>query len=111
MPTTQCRGLVQAYCDDLLLVAHTLPRFLECAEEIAQYLADMGMSLNVSNCAYATTARISSILVHLDPNNAGTPWVCMMAKSTVPYLGLMLDPQGMAFMKEKHVLRCEALLH
>ena len=50
------------------------------------------MSLNVRKCAYATTARISSIMVHLDPNNAVTLWVCLVAKSTVPYLSLRLDP-------------------
>ena len=49
-------------------------------------------------------------MMHLDPNNAVTPWVCPMAKSNVPYLGLRLDPKGMAFMKEKHVLRYKALL-
>ena len=68
------------------------------------------MSLNVGKCAYATTTHIPSIMVHLDPNNASTPWVCPMAQLIVPYLGLRLDPKGMAFMKEKHVLRCEALL-
>ena len=70
----------------------------------------MGMSLNVRKCVYATTARISLIMVHLDPDNAVAPWVCMVAKSYLPYLGLKLDPTGMASMKEKHVLRCEALL-
>ena len=43
--------LVQAYCDDLLLIAHSLPHFLEYAAAMAQYLADIGMSLNVSKCA------------------------------------------------------------
>ena len=33
-----------------------------------------------------------------------------MAKSSVLYLGLRLDPKRMASMKENHVLRCEALL-
>ena len=33
-----------------------------------------------------------------------------MVKSTVPFPDLRLDPRGMASMKEKHVLRCEALL-
>ena len=33
-----------------------------------------------------------------------------MAQSTVPYLGLRLDTKGMASMKEKHVLCCEALV-
>ena len=108
MPATL--PLVQAYCDDLLLIAHCLPQFLEYAAAIAQYLADMGMSLNVSKCAYATTTRIPSIMVCLNPNNAAAPWVCLKANGTIPYLGLRLDPRRMASMKEKHVLRCEALL-
>ena len=97
--------LVQAYCDDLLLIAHSLLQFLEYGTAIAQYLADKGMSLSVGKCVYATTARIPSITVHLSPNNAVTAWVCL-----VPYLGLRLDPKGMASMEEKHVLRCEGLL-
>ena len=102
--------MTQAYCDDLLLIAHSLPRFLQYAAAIAQYLTDMGVSLNVRKCVYATTAHIPSIMMHLNPNDAATPWVCLEAKSTVPYLGLRLDPTGMASMKEKHVLRCEALV-
>ena len=102
--------LVQAYCDDLLLIAHTLPHFLEYAAAIAQYLANMGMPLNVSKCLYATIARVPLIMVCLHPNNAATPWVCVEAKSTVLHLGLRLDPKGMAYMKEKHVRCCEALL-
>ena len=102
--------LVQAYCDDLLLIAHSLPQFLEYAAAIARYLTDMGMSLNVGKCAYANTARIHSVMVCLNPGNTAAPWVCLRAKGTVPYLGLRLDPRGVATMKEKHVLRCEALL-
>ena len=102
--------LVLAYCDDLLLIAHSLPQFLEYAAAIAQYLTDMRMSLNVSKSAYATTDRIHSIMVCLNPGNAAAPWVCLRIKGTVPYLGLRLDPRGIASMKEKHVLRCEALL-
>ena len=102
--------LVQAYCDDLLLIAHSLPQFLEYAAAIGRYLTDMGMSLNVGKCAYASTARIHSIMVYLNPGDTTAPWVCLRAKGTVPYLGLRLDPRGMATMKEKHVLRCEALL-
>ena len=102
--------LVQAYCDDLVLIAHSLPQFLEYAAAIARYLTDMGMSLNVGKCAYANTARIHSIMVCLSPGNTAAPWVCLRAKGMVPYLGLRLDPRGVATMKEKHVLRCEALL-
>ena len=82
----------------------------EYAEAIGQYLANMGMSLNVGKCVYATTTHIPSIMVHLDPNDAVTLWVCLLAKSTVPYLNLTLDPKGVACMKQKHVLCCEALL-
>ena len=102
--------LVQAYCDDLLLLAHSLPQFLEYAVAIARYLTDMGMSLNVAKCAYANTARIHSIMACLSPGNTAAPWVCFRAKGTVPYLRLRLNPRGVATMKENHVLRCEALL-
>ena len=43
--------LVQAYCDDLLVIAHSLPQILEYVAAIAQYLTNMGMSLNVGKCA------------------------------------------------------------
>ena len=102
--------LVQAHCDDLLLIVHTPSQFLEYAEVTARYLADMGMSLNIRQCAYTTTARISSIMVRLHPDNAVAPWVCLVAKGDVPYLGLRFDPRGTASMKEKHVLCCEAPL-
>ena len=69
--------LVQAYCDDPLLIAHSLWQFLEYAAEIAHYLRDMGMSLNVGRCAYANTARIPSIMVCLNPGNATAPWLCL----------------------------------
>ena len=49
-------------------------------------------------------------MVCLNPGNAAAPWVCLRAKGTVPYLGLRLDPRGTTTTKEKHVLRCEALL-
>ena len=35
--------LVQEYCDNVLLIAHSLPQFLEYTAAIAQYLTDMGM--------------------------------------------------------------------
>ena len=102
--------LAQAYCDDLLLIVHSLPQFLEYSAAIARYLTDMGISLNVGKCAYANTARIHSIMVCLNPGNTAAPWLCLRAKGMVPYLGLRLDPRGVATMREKHVLRCEALL-
>ena len=102
--------LVQAYCDDPLLIAHSLPQFLEYAAAITQYLTDIGMSLNVGKCAYANGARIHLIMVCLSPGNTAAQSVCLRAKGTVPYLGLRLDPRGPATMKERQILRCEALL-
>ena len=101
-------ALVQAYCDDLLPIAYSLPQFLEYAAAIAQYLADMGLSPNVCKCVYATTTRVPSIMVCLNRNNAAAPWVCLEAQGMVPYLTLRLDPQRMASIQGKHVLRCEA---
>ena len=60
--------------------------------------------------AHTLPRLISSTMVRLDPDNAVTPWVCLVAKGDVPYLGLRLDPQGLASMKHKHAFRCEALL-
>ena len=71
--------LVQAYCDDLLLIEHSLPQLLEYAAAIAQYLTDMGMSLNVSKCAYANTAHIPSIMVCVNPGERGSPHGCACA--------------------------------
>ena len=100
--------MVHSYCDDLLLIAHSLPQFPEYAAAVAYNLADMVMSLNVGKRVYTTTTRVPSIMVHV--RNAVTPWVYLVAMSAVPYLCLMLDPKGMASMREKHVLRCESLL-
>ena len=97
---------VQACCNDLVLIALSLLQFMEYAAAIAQYLADIGMSLNVCKCVYATNACIPSIRVCLNPNNAAAPWVCLKTMGTVPYLVLRLDPLGMASMKKKQVLRC-----
>ena len=49
------QGLIQAYIDDLLVVAHTLQHFVEGVEAVAAYLGLMGMELNPRKCAMATT--------------------------------------------------------
>ena len=59
--------LVQGYCDDLLLIAHSLPQLLEYAAAIAQYLTDWGMSINVGRCADHNTARIPSMMACPNP--------------------------------------------
>ena len=49
------RGLIQAYIDDLLVVANTLQHFGEGVEAVAAYLGMMSMELNPRKCAMATT--------------------------------------------------------
>ena len=49
-------------------------------------------------------------MVCLGPDNAVAPWVHLVAKGDVPYLGPRLDPRRKVSRKDKHVLRCEALL-
>ena len=68
------------------------------------------MSRNVRKCGYASTARISSNMVYLDPDNAVAPWVTLVATGDVPYLGLKLAPTGIGSINPKHVLRSEAVL-
>ena len=58
-------GLIQAYIDDLLVVAHTLQHFVEGVEAVAAYLGMMGMELNPRKCAMATTEGV--------PGPAATP--------------------------------------
>ena len=57
--------LVQACCDDLLLMVNTLSQFLEYAAVIGRYKADMGMSLNVCKCACTT--------MHTEVDHEGNP--------------------------------------
>ena len=49
------RGLIQAYIDNLLVVAHTLQHFIEGMKAFAAFLWMMGMQLNPRKCAMATT--------------------------------------------------------
>ena len=47
------QGLIKAYIDDLLVVAHTLQHFVEGVEAVAAYLGMMGMEL--CSCASVPT--------------------------------------------------------
>ena len=49
------QGLIQAYIDDLLVMAHTVQHFVEGVEAMAAYLGMMGMELNPRKCAMAST--------------------------------------------------------
>ena len=87
------RGLIQAYIDDLLVVAHTLQHFVEDVEAVAAYLGMMGMELKRRKCAMATTEGIPGLhlrlCLHLE-----TPWHWVPAAASVPYQGLQLQPTG-----------------
>ena len=52
LPGEAERGLIHAYIDDLLVVAHTLQHFVEGIEVVAAYLGMMGMELNPRNAPW-----------------------------------------------------------
>ena len=101
------RGLIQAYIDDLLVVAHTLQHFVEGVEAVAPYL---GMELNPRKCAIATTEGVPGLQLRLCPH-LENPWQCMPAADYVPYLGLQLQPDGEPSLQRKHRLRLAAVHH
>ena len=87
------RGLLQAYIDDLLVMAHTLQHFVEGVEAVAAYLGMMGMELNPCKCAVATTDGLPGLQLRLCPH-LEHPWHWVLAADSVPYLGLQLDGRG-----------------
>ena len=62
------KGFIQAYIDDLLVVAHMLQHFVEGVEVVAAYLEMMGMELNPHRCAMATTEGILVLRLRLCPH-------------------------------------------
>ena len=62
------RGLIQAYIDDLPVVAHTLQHFVEGVEAVAAYLGMIGMELNPCKCAMATTEGVPGLQLRLCPH-------------------------------------------
>ena len=104
------RGLIQAYIDDLLVVAHTLQHFVEGVEAVAAYLGMMGMELNPRKCAMATTEGIPGLQLRLCPH-LENPWNWVPAADSVPYLGLQLQPDWEFPLQRKHRLRLAAVHH
>ena len=104
------RGLIQAYIDDLLVVAHTLQHFVEGVEAVAAYLGLMGMELNPRKCAMATIEGVPSLQLRLCPH-LENPRHWVPASDSVPYLGLQLQPDGDFSLQRKHHLRLTAVHH
>ena len=102
------RGLIQAYIDDLLVVAHTLQHFVEGVEAVAAYLGMMGMELNPRKCAMATTKGVPVLQLRLCPH-LESPWHWVPAADSVPYTGLQLQPDGEFSLQRKHRLRLAAV--
>ena len=101
-------GLIQAYIDDLLVVAHTLQHFVEGVEAVAAHLGMMGMGLNPHNCAMATTEGVSGLQLRLC-SHLEDPWHWVPAADSVPYLGLQLEPDGEFSLQRKHRLHLTAV--
>ena len=64
------RGLIQAYINNLLVVAHTLQNFGEDVEAVAAELGMTGMELNLHNCAMATTEGVPGLHLGLCPGHS-----------------------------------------
>ena len=104
------RGLIQAYIDDLLVVAHALQHFVEGVEAVAAYLGMMGMELNPRKCAMATTERVRGLQLRLCPV-LEIPWHWVPAADSVPYLGLQLQSDGEFSLQRKLRTRPAAVHH
>ena len=104
------RGLIQAYIDDLLVVAQTLQHFVEGVEAVVAYLGMMGMELNPRKCAMATTEGVPGLQLRLCPH-LENPWHWVPAADSIPYLGLQLQPDGEFSLQRKHRLRLAAVHH
>ena len=81
------RGFIQAYIEDLLVVAHTLQNFIEGVEAMPAYLGMM--KFNPRKCAMATTEGIPDLHLRLCCH-LENPWYWVPAADSVPYLGLQL---------------------
>ena len=104
------QGLIQAYIDDLLVVAHTLQHFVEGMEAVAVYLRMMGMKLNPRKCAMATTEGVPGLQLRLCPH-LESPWHWVPAADSVPYPGLQLQPDREFSLQPKHQQRLVAMHH
>ena len=104
------RGLIQAYIDDLLVVAHMVQHFVEGVEAVPAFLGMMGMELNPRKCAMATTEGVLGLQLRLCPH-LESPWHWVPAADSVPYLGLQLQPDREFSLQRKHRLRLAAVHH
>ena len=102
------RGLIQAYIDDLLVVAQALQHFVEVVEAVAAYLGMMNMELNPRKCAMTTTEGVPGLQLRLCPH-LENPWHWVPAADCPPYLGLQLQPDGKFSLQRKHRLRLAAV--
>ena len=104
------QGLIQAYIDNLRVVAHTLQHFVEGVEAVAAYLGMMGMELNPRQCAMAPTKGVLGLQLRLCPH-LENPWHWVPAADSAPYQELQLQPDGEFSLQRKHRLRLVAVHH
>ena len=104
------RGLMQAYIDNLLVVAHTLRHFVEGVEAVAAYLEMTSMLLNPCKCAMDTTEGVPGLHLRLCPHQEN-PWHWVPAADFIPYVRLQLQLDGELSLQRKHRLRLAAVHH
>ena len=104
------QGLIQAYMDNLLVVAHTLQHFVEGVDAVAAYLGMMSMELNRRKCPMATSEGVPGLqprlCCHLE-----NPWHWVPAADSVPYLGLQLQPDWEFSLQRNQGLRLAEVHH
>ena len=110
LPGEAERGLIQAYRDDLLVVADTLQHFVKGVEAVVAYPGMMGMELNPRKCAMATRKGVPGLQLRLCPH-LENPLHWVPAADSVPHLGLQLQPDGEFSLQPKHRLRLAAVHH
>ena len=77
---------------------------------MAAYSGMMGMELNPSKCAMATTEGVRGLHLRLCPQ-LENPWHWVPAADSVPYLGLQLQPDGGFSLQRRHRLPLAEVHH
>ena len=96
--------MLLGYRDDLLLIVRNWEDLHAAINYLSDYLAALGMAFNPKKCRFMTTCPVAGIYACLSGK-----WVYLTADLHIVYLGVRLDPKGIASLPPKHFARVEAL--